>query len=71
MCTNTTWEGEKFEIEEVKVRVSGFNKETLLVTSTEGTTGKMREVEEEEARERDEEYKGVQRKNRQKQSYWT
>ena len=38
----------------VKVGVLEFSKEKLLVTSIEGTTGKMKEVEGEEAREGDE-----------------
>ena len=35
--------------------MSGFSKEILLVTGTEGTTGGVREVEGEEARDGDEE----------------
>ena len=47
--------GAKFEVEGVKVGVSGSCKEKLLVTGTEGTTGGVRELEGEEARDWDEE----------------
>ena len=45
--------GERFEVEGVEVGVSGFNKEKILVTGTEGIIGGMKEVEGEEAREED------------------
>ena len=45
--------GERFEVEGVEVGVSGFNKEKILVTGTEGIIGGMKEVEGKEAREED------------------
>ena len=47
------WHGReaRFEVEGVEVGISGSSKEKLFVTATEGTTGKVIEVEGEEARD--------------------
>ena len=44
-----TWRGAKFEVEGVEVWMSGYSKEKLPVTGTEGTTRVVREVEGEDS----------------------
>ena len=55
MCANTALEGRGARLEGAEIGLSRFSKEKLFVTVSEGTTGRVREVEVEESGDGDEE----------------